>query len=476
VSVELLRQLDAYGDHVASLVDHVDAAEAQEKALLRESSRAKREWLGPVALTAGGLAVVVLGVVGLAQVDRGRSDSVNFEEIGLPFDDGEPGPRRTEPAATAAPTTAASAQTLAPAAFGAPDFAEEGGNQTPPDAAEDRDIVFVADLKVSVTDAPAAAAQATTIIESLGGFLSGERSTGGADATSVLTFKVPPAAFGEAVDRLGELGVETGRTVDSADVTEEVVDLRSQITSAEISVARLQAFLAAATDIDDIARIERELTSRERDLERLRGRLQTLESQVALATIVARFSEAIETPKLALQVSAYVSRGDDGAGCPGARLLEIDAGERATVCLEITNTGKTQLTGVELSGAAPDLLGGNLVTVEGSLDEVLEPGDVVILAADVTVDERIRAELVVTALPVNEAGEPVEDRAVTQTRTVAVDLADPGGLPGFADAWDKGLGALRSAGGVVLIAAGAVIPWLWLPALIALFIWWRRRR
>jgi hypothetical protein len=155
---------------------------------------------------------------------------------------------------------------------------------------------------------------------------------------------------------------------------------------------------------------------------------------------------------------------------------EIDAGERATVCLEITNTGKTQLTGVELSGAAQDLLGGNLVTVEGSLDEVLEPGDVVILAADVTVDERIRAEMVATALPVNEAGEPVEDRAVTQTRTVAVDLADPGGLPGFADAWQKGVDTLAAAGGLALVVIGAVIPWLWLPALVLVVIWWRRRR
>jgi hypothetical protein len=470
VSVELLRQLDAYGDHVASLVDHVDAAEAQEKALLKESSRAKRGWLGPVALAAGGLAVVVLGVIGLAQVDRDHSDSTNFGETGSPLDRG-----LVMLSGTAAPTTTASAATsAAPSAGGSVADGEAG--QTTPDATENRDVVFVADLRVSVSDAPGASAQATSIVESVGGFLASERSGKGVDATSVLTFKVPPAVFAEAVDRLGELGIETHRIVTSDDVTEEVVDLASQITSAEISVTRLQGLLAAANDIDDIAGIERELTDRERELGRLRGRLQTIESQVALATIVVTFSEAIKAPRVQLHVSSYVSRGDDGAGCPGAQSLEIDAGETATVCFQITNAGRTQLTDVELSGPAQVLLGGKLVTVEGSLAEVLEPGDVVILAGDVTIDERIRAGLTVTALPLNDAGVPVEDRSVTQTRTVAVDLADPGGLPGFADAWDKGLGALRSAGGVVLIAAGAAIPWLWLPALVLVVIWWRRRR
>jgi hypothetical protein len=222
VSVELLRQLDEYGDHVESLVDHVDAAEAQEKALLHETRGARRSWLRPTALATAGLAVVVVAIAGLAQLDFDARRDSNLQDIGAAID--EPAERRgVEPAATAAPTTAASAQTLGPAATGAPYFDGEGGSQTTPDAAENRDIVFVADLRVSVSDAAGAAAQATTIVESFGGFLSGERSTGGADATSVLTFKVPPVAFAEAVDRLGELGVEAGRIVDSADVTEEVV-------------------------------------------------------------------------------------------------------------------------------------------------------------------------------------------------------------------------------------------------------------
>ena len=29
---------------------------------------------------------------------------------------------------------------------------------------------------------------------------------------------------------------------------------------------------------------------------------------------------------------------------------------------------------------------------------------------------------------------------------------------------------------VILIVAGVILPWLWLPALVLLFVWWRRRR
>ena len=72
--------------------------------------------------------------------------------------------------------------------------------------------------------------------------------------------------------------------------------VRSQ--SAEVSVERLRTFLAEAENVNDVAKLERELTNRERDLEKLRGQLTTIEGRVALATILVSFSEAIETPKV----------------------------------------------------------------------------------------------------------------------------------------------------------------------------------
>jgi hypothetical protein len=68
---------------------------------------------------------------------------------------------------------------------------------------------------------------------------------------------------------------------------------------------------------------------------------------------------------------------------------------------------------------------------------------VVVLAGDVTVTERIRSDLIVTAVPINEGGDPVPERAVRNGSRIAIDaftpeIEDPDELPGFGDAWSVG--------------------------------------
>jgi len=96
----------------------------------------------------------------------------------------------------------------------------------------------------------------------------------------------------------------------------------------------------------------------------------------------------------------------------------------------------------------------------------------------VTVDRRIRDDLTVTAVPINEAGDPVPERQVEVTKRIAIDIAaapEPGGLPGFGDAWDAGVSSLVGVGSVALVVLGAVLPWLWLPVIVLGIMWWRRR-
>ena len=66
-----------------------------------------------------------------------------------------------------------------------------------------RDIIYTADLTVAVTDVAEAGQEATRVIESLGGFLFGQQTTGAPEPLSILTFKVLPEDFQEALARLG---------------------------------------------------------------------------------------------------------------------------------------------------------------------------------------------------------------------------------------------------------------------------------
>ena len=66
-----------------------------------------------------------------------------------------------------------------------------------------RKLIFTASLNVGVDDVAASSAEATSIIEGLGGFLFGQSTEGGVNARSELTFKVLPEDFNVALERLG---------------------------------------------------------------------------------------------------------------------------------------------------------------------------------------------------------------------------------------------------------------------------------
>ncbi|MDX1692098.1 MAG: DUF4349 domain-containing protein, partial [Acidimicrobiia bacterium] len=159
-----------------------------------------------------------------------------------------------------------------------------------------RSIVFTADITVEVDDVVSASERARAAVAGLGGILFGQETRTGPDARSVLTIKVPPENFSAALERLAGIGSLRTQDVRADDVTERVVDLESRIRTAAASVERLRSFLDTAADLEDLASLEAELLQRETDLEILRGRLRTLEDQVALATIVLVLTEATPEP------------------------------------------------------------------------------------------------------------------------------------------------------------------------------------
>lgn len=340
-----------------------------------------------------------------------------------------------------------------------------------------RDIVFTAEIAVAVRDVAAASESASRIIAGLGGLLFGQRSVGGTDPQSVLTFKVFPEDFAKALDALGGIGDVRSQTVSADDVTERIVDLESRIKTAEASVERLQRLLEAATDINTVANLETQLLQRETDLERLRGQLRTLEDQVSLATIVLTITQAFSQPQIAMAVTAYPGDDNLGIACPGNNNLVIEAGEPATLCVHVRNTGDTALANLDLREPALGLDLGDFTVVSGDPAAVLEPGDSVVLAYGLLQDDDVRLRPTVTATPVDEDGSPIGTNvADTNVFLVETFVVDPGGLPGFREALAASWGLFQSIVGVGVVMAGAIVPFLWLIAIAALVLWWRRRR
>ena len=298
-----------------------------------------------------------------------------------------------------------------------------------------------------------------------------------------ITFKVLPADFSTALERLSGVGKLVDQSITSDDVTEIIVDLRSRIITAEASVDRLRNFLQEATDLEDVAELERELLDRETTLERLRGQLRTLENQVDLATITLAIAQSPTVlPDTGILVTAWVSEDADEP-CLGVQNITVEPEAEIFLCLEVENTGTSALTDVEVRTRNLRLNLDNFRPVQGRFSRI-EPSELMAAVLELPIEEGRLAgrvatrglpiELEVTATPVNFDGTALDEVWGESVVWVQVDTDDA--LPGFGDSVSDGARGVVAVFSVILIVVGVLLPFLPIIAAIAALIWWIRRR
>jgi len=333
-----------------------------------------------------------------------------------------------------------------------------------------RDIIFTASVGVEVEDVVVAGQEASTAIAGLGGVLFGQVTTSEGVPRSTLTFKVPPGRFQTALSRLGDIGFLRDQVITADDVTERVVDLESQIITSQLSVDRLRGFLENATTLTEIADLEQQLLIRETSLEQLRGQLRTIEGQVSLATITVTFTQKLPGPELTVDQTAYLGH-DDGTTCPGLDELDGDEGDLITVCYRITNTGDTILDDLDVRDEGLGLELDDLTVVDGSLDQPLALGASITLAAELKARPFRDGRAQATANSVSEDGADLLLGRTAGRDDLDLNIEQDTSLPGFLDGLSTGWSAMLAFIGVAVLAAGFVLPFIWvIPAL-----WFGRR-
>ena len=346
-----------------------------------------------------------------------------------------------------------------------------------------REIVYRATISVQADDVTAASNNAVAIVQGLGGIVFNQTTRTEPRPQAEITFKVLPADFSTALERLAGVGKLVDQSISADDVTERVVDLQSRISTAETSVTRLRKLLEEAVELEDVAQIERELLDRETTLEVLRGQLRTLRDQVDLATITLTIHQSPTVPPdTGIEVAAWVS-ADAEDPCLGAQHLTADPDSTVYVCLEVENPGASALTDVSVRSLDVRLDTGAFETRQGGFDRI-EPGELLVAVLEVPVTDGRLAGRVATrgleirleakATPVDAAGAELPE--VSGTALVWLDSRTDESLPGFADSVSEGAGFLRTIVGVVLVVVGVLVPFLPFLAVIAALVWWRRHR
>ena len=178
---------------------------------------------------------------------------------------------------------------------------EVGGGGTGPAIDVVRDVVRTAEVTMTVDDVAEASAAAVRIAEAEGGFQASSTLDLAADEpTGSVVLRVPVTAFGDVVAAVGALGEVADQRTGSEDVTGAVVDLEARIGAARTSVERVRGFLDRTGNVTELAAVERELLTRESELESLLGQLAAIRDRVDLATITAHFG-VVDAPALAAE-------------------------------------------------------------------------------------------------------------------------------------------------------------------------------
>ena len=174
---------------------------------------------------------------------------------------------------------------------------DTGGTESLLDA--ERDVVRTAEVTMTVDDVADASAAAVRIAEHEGGFqASSTLDLAAAEPTGSVVLRVPAPSFDTVLRALGGLGDVADQRTGSQDVTGAVVDLEARVAAARASVERVSGFLDRTNNVTELAAVERELLTRESELESLLGQLATVRDQVDLATVTAHFGVE-EAPALA---------------------------------------------------------------------------------------------------------------------------------------------------------------------------------
>ncbi len=169
-------------------------------------------------------------------------------------------------------------------------------------------IIKNGDIKLLVKDSDQALDGVTQIVGDVQGYIVSSRVWyqdyfGTNYKYATLTMGVPEDQFENVLRRLRGLALRVlDENATGEDVTDQYVDLQSQLTNLEATRDRIKGFLDQATTVDEALRINQQLSDVEGQIEQLKGKMNYLSNRSAFSTITINIEPdlppvvATETP------------------------------------------------------------------------------------------------------------------------------------------------------------------------------------
>ena len=257
------------------------------RSLTRRHTRTGRTRHGVIAgLTIG--SVLLGGGMFLAGCSAANSSSANSSSANSSSANSSSANSSDATANTAA-GQAVPAPALAPASSGAA-RSTQSGTGTTARLAPASSIIYTAQLTVRADNVGSAAAQAARIAEGVGGYVSSETASADPDhpseATASVQLKIPVASYPTTLGQLASgLGTQLSLQQQAQDVTQQVADVNSQVTSDEAAIVQLRALLSHAGSVGDLLSVQNQINDEESGLEAMQAQQRALSHETTYATV-----------------------------------------------------------------------------------------------------------------------------------------------------------------------------------------------
>ncbi len=185
-------------------------------------------------------------------------------------------------------------------------------------------IIYTASLIIRAKNVMSAANRAASIVTAAGGYVSSEQSSinpaDRARSKVSLQLKIPVVVYPATLRTLSTvLGTQTSLAQYAQDVTEQVADVSSRVTSAQDAITQLQTLLKRAGSVTSLLSVQEQINAEESGLEALQAQQRALARETSYATVsVALVSQHRTSVQQSRKSRGFLA--GLGAGWRGLRL------------------------------------------------------------------------------------------------------------------------------------------------------------
>ena len=209
------------------------------------------------------------------------------------------GDREMPASVEGAPVEAAAAEAPAESMTASPAGENTAGTQSEVNLAAsprqdaNRRIIKNGELRLAVEETDVAVSRITQIAADVGGYILSSRAWTQDDPARAeplryasITLSVPADRFEETLNRLRGLAVRVqDETASGEDVTDQYVDLQSQLKNYQATRDRIRGFLEQAQTVEEALKVNEQLAAVEAEIERIQGQINYLAGRSAFSTI-----------------------------------------------------------------------------------------------------------------------------------------------------------------------------------------------